>query len=174
MKTSFSQKIRNAGMALLAVSAVAYATVTFDASNGTGFVGKGDVQAAFGWNNKEAQNNIGGLVFSFNATDHYAAVCEWVTGLGTRGQKTHDISLMRRTSIASSVAFEARSQRQISGINLNGFSSTVTTGTPPVVGDPCVNNDNGTANNGTYISVVLVSSTGGLFVTSGGNTVQLL
>jgi len=26
------------------------AAVTFDASNGTGFVGKGDVQLAFGWN----------------------------------------------------------------------------------------------------------------------------
>ena len=174
MKMSYSQKVRIAGVALLAVSSVAFATVTFDSSSGTGFVGKGDVQFAFGWNNKQAQSNIGGLGFSFNATDRYAAVCEWVTGTGTRGQKTHDISLMRRTSIASSVAFDARTHKQVDGINLNGFGATQTSGTPPVVGDPCVNSDGGTANNGTYVSVQLVSSEGGLFVTYGGNSVQLL
>src|SRR5918996_4693526 len=35
----------------------AFALVTFDPSTGTGFVGKGDVQTAFGWNNKQLQNN---------------------------------------------------------------------------------------------------------------------
>jgi hypothetical protein len=31
--------------------------VTFNETNGTGFVGKGDVQVAFGWNNKQLQTN---------------------------------------------------------------------------------------------------------------------
>ena len=43
-----------AAIAALAVSTAALATVTFDPATGIGFVGKGDVQLAFGWNNATA------------------------------------------------------------------------------------------------------------------------
>jgi len=43
----------------------ASAGVTFNETNGTGFVGKGDVQVAFGWNNKQLQTNATGVSFSF-------------------------------------------------------------------------------------------------------------
>lgn len=36
----------------------------FDPETGTGFVGKGDVQSAFGWNNEEAQLHIPDVTFS--------------------------------------------------------------------------------------------------------------
>lgn len=43
--------------------ATATASVTLN-SDGSGFVGKGDVQAAFGWTNAKLQQNAGGVTFS--------------------------------------------------------------------------------------------------------------
>jgi opacity protein-like surface antigen len=51
-----------AGIALATISTAAVAAVTFDPATGTGFVGKGDIQLAFGWNNKAAQDNATALV----------------------------------------------------------------------------------------------------------------
>jgi hypothetical protein len=59
---------------LLAAAQAAFASVTFDPtcpytpSNGTGrcgFVGKGDVQSALGYNNAKMQQNAGNLVFTY-------------------------------------------------------------------------------------------------------------
>jgi hypothetical protein len=49
----------------LLLAPAASAAVTFNETNGTGFVGKGDVQVAFGWNNKQLQTNATGVSFSF-------------------------------------------------------------------------------------------------------------
>jgi hypothetical protein len=43
----------------------------------------------------------------------------------------------------------------------------------PVLGDACVGNQDGIDHIGTWSAVTLVSSTGGLFVTYNGNSVQL-
>jgi hypothetical protein len=51
-------------VATLMLAPAASAAVTLNA-NGTGFVGKGDVQTAFGWNNKQLQTNATGVSFSF-------------------------------------------------------------------------------------------------------------
>ena len=51
--------------ATLMLAPAASAAVTFNETNGTGFVGKGDVQVAFGWNNKQLQTNATGVSFSF-------------------------------------------------------------------------------------------------------------
>jgi len=40
-------------------SGAALAAVDFSVSNGTGFVGKGDAQLVFGWNNADLQRNAG-------------------------------------------------------------------------------------------------------------------
>lgn len=57
-----------AAAALLALtSTTAHALVTFDSSSGTGFVGKGDVQTAFGWNNAQLQANAGSVTFTVEA-----------------------------------------------------------------------------------------------------------
>jgi len=51
--------------ATLMLAPAASAAVTFNETNGTGFVGKGDVQVAFGWNNKQLQTNAKDVSFSF-------------------------------------------------------------------------------------------------------------
>ncbi len=61
-------KIASAGAAAAAVvviaAAPATASVSFDSSTGTGFVGKGDVQTALGWNNAALQKNASSLTFT--------------------------------------------------------------------------------------------------------------
>ena len=52
-------------VATLMLAPAANAAVTFNETTGTGFVGKGDVQVAFGWNNKQLQTNATGVSFSF-------------------------------------------------------------------------------------------------------------
>ena len=51
------RKVFSIGAALLFAVAIASASVTFNPATGTGFVGKGDVQLAYGWNNKQLQDN---------------------------------------------------------------------------------------------------------------------
>lgn len=46
-------KLIGAVTAAVCMVGSALATVTFDPGTGTGFVGKGDVQNAFGWNNAQ-------------------------------------------------------------------------------------------------------------------------
>jgi hypothetical protein len=51
-------------VASLALAGTASAAVTFNSSTGTGFVGKGDVQIAYGWNNTSLQKNATGVTFT--------------------------------------------------------------------------------------------------------------
>jgi hypothetical protein len=160
-------------VAMLVAAGAVYAAVTFDSSTGKGFVGKGDVQLAFGWNNAKLQANASGVSFTYNATDTYSATCSFVTGAGTRGEQTHNVSIPRHTSVNSTIQYDARTHKQIDGFLLTGFGATTTDGTVPVVGDACVANDEGVARNGTWSVVTLVSSTGGLYVNYGGTSVPL-
>lgn len=147
---------------LLAPSALA--AVTFDPGTGTGFVGKGDVQLAYGWNNAALQRNAGSLTFSYSSTDTYTAVCSWVTGEGTRGEKTHTITRNRTVSVISEITGEARknSQLDITGFNLKGFAgeSVTTGGEIPVEGTSCPGN----GTEGTWGPVTITPGVGGLFV----------
>lgn len=52
-------------LAAATLATVAIAAVTFDPVTGTGFVGKGDVQTAFGWNNQQLQQNADGVGVHF-------------------------------------------------------------------------------------------------------------
>ena len=58
-------KVSGAALATLALTIpAAHAAVTFDLATGTGFVGKGDVQTALGYNNAQLQKNASTLVFT--------------------------------------------------------------------------------------------------------------
>lgn len=58
-------KVTGAALATLALTIpAANAAVTFDPATGTGFVGKGDVQTALGYNNAQLQKNASTLVFT--------------------------------------------------------------------------------------------------------------
>lgn len=156
--------------ALLFGTTAASAAVTFDAETGTGFVGKGDVQTAFAWNNKALQDNASGVTFSYSSTDTYAATCVFVTGEGTRGEQTHTLNIPRTATVDATVAYDARTARQITGFTLEGFTSTVASGNVPVVGGVCP----GAGTNGAYTAVELVSSgDGALVVTHGTTSVEL-
>ena len=156
------------GIAAIAASAAALATVTFDSTTGTGFVGKGDVQLAFGWNNATLQKNASGVTFTYNAVDTYDAECYWETETGNGKIIVHDITVPKHTSVNATIAYDPRVRNQITGFNLKGFGTTVTDGTVPVVGDACPGN-----NPGTIIGVTLTSSTGGLYVNYGTTSVLL-
>lgn len=148
-------------VATVALAAPASAAVTFDPVTGTGFVGKGDVQLAFGWNNSQLQGNASNLTFTYESEATYDAVCEWVTGEGKKGQKTHTVSQKKKTSLENVIAYDARLKNQVTGFKLTGKEPTTTTGTVPVVGAECL----GEGANGTYVSVTEVGSeSGGLYV----------
>jgi len=161
-----------AGAALAVVSTAAFAAVAVD-DTGHGFVGKGDVQLAFGWNNAQLQRNASGVTFTYEQSTEYTAVCTFVTGEGTRGERTHNIPHTTLTGISATVAYDARTRNQITGFLLNGFSGTPTTigGEVPVVGGACPGNE---GHDGTWTSVTPGLPTGGgLFVNYGGTAVPL-
>lgn len=146
-------------------------SVTFDPATGIGFVGKGDVQLAFGWNDQALQINAPSVGFTYNSTESYDAVCTWVTGEGTRGEKTHNVTFNKTTVVNSTIAYEARknSQGKITGFNLTGLGTVTTDGVVPVVGGACL----GEGADGTYSSVTPTGSTGGLYVNFGTSSVLL-
>ena len=160
-----------AAAALTITSSIAMATVTVDA-NGFGFVGKGDVQLAFGWNNAAAQKNVNAVSFHTESSAEYSAVCTFTTGEGTRGERIHNVTHNRSTAVLSSIASEARKTGQWTGYNLNGFGAVTTSGDPvPVEGGACMGNE---GHDGVWTSVTELGSTGtGLFVTYNGVSVQI-
>jgi hypothetical protein len=149
------------------------ASTVYDSTSGIGFVGKGDVQSAFGWNNARLQANASGVSFSYDAIDTFSAVCTFVTGEGTRGEKTHDVTLPRHAEISSDIHYHARSHKQIDGFILTGLGETTASGTAPAQGAACVASQDGIAHDGTWTSVTLTSSSGGLSVSYGGTSVLL-
>ena len=159
-----------AAAALTIPSSIALATVTV--TNGVGFVGKGDVQLAFGWNNAVAQRNANAVSFHTESSAEYSAVCTFTTGEGTRGERIHNVTHNRSTAVLSSIASEARKTGQWTGYNLNGFGAVTTSGDPvPVEGAPCMGNE---GHDGVWTSVTELGSTGtGLFVTYNGVSVQI-
>lgn len=164
------KKVAGIFVLLVLMTVTSFASVTFDATTGLGFVGKGDVQLAFGWNNATLQNNAAGVTFSYDAVDTYEITVEWVTGEGTRGEKTHVITVPRNVSVSASILFDARTQRQVNGFNLLGLGTETSSGTVPVVGD----NFNDGNDVKPITAVTLLSSTGGgLSVSYGGVKVAL-
>lgn len=152
-------------LALVAILfTAAYASVSYDPMTG-GFVGKGDVQTLLGLNNKGMQDLVkaNGVVFTYESSVRYAGVCTWVTGEGTRGEKTHNVDVNKSFSVTSTIAFENKKTGQYTGWFLAPAVLTGQSGTVPVVGDPCHGNE---GHDGTFSSVVLdeASSEGGLKV----------
>jgi len=136
--------------AIVAMSSIAGASVTFDSSTGTGFVGKGDVQTALGYNNAQMQANANSLTFTYSqpatqalsqdATQAGTQVVtedltcgnnEHNTRQGTRdgsrdGNRSGNRAGIQSGSLSSSVAYDARTHRQVDGFNLTGFSGAAT------------------------------------------------
>lgn len=160
-----------AAAGLFAAAAFANASVTFDNTTGTGFVGKGDVQLAFGWNNAALQSKASGVSFSYQVSQDYLAVCTWTTGAGTRGEKEHNVRHTEKYNANGAVNYDARTMSQITGFTLTGFGATTSVGSEPVVGEACPGSE---GTDGVWTSVTLVGSgVDGLYVSYGGTEVKL-
>jgi hypothetical protein len=165
------RKLFSIGAALVFATAIASASVTFDPATGTGFVGKGDVQLAYGWNNKQLQDNAGGVTFTYQAQEQYKYDCTFTVEVGrdkVREPRTQNRG--KDTSVNASVAFDARKMQQITGFILSPGTTTTTSGEVPVDGGSC---PGGQFNDGAISNVELVSSTGGLYVNHAGVAVLL-
>lgn len=157
-----------AGATLLMFAGAANA-YTLDLSTGTGFVGKGEVQTPFGWNNAKLQSNASGVSFTYDVAEEYTAVCTFTTGEGTKGEKVHNVPRDVITLINSAIAYDVRVRNQITGFTLKGFGTTTETGAAPVVGGACAGGPDG----GSWTSVELTASQGGLYARHGLNSTLL-
>jgi hypothetical protein len=125
-----------AAVAAVAVMATAaYAIVTFDPQTGAGFVGKGDVQLVYGWNNKALQDNAGSV--QFRATSTVVTERSWVC-TNDNNQTTQERERTTTTSIQGVLDEIARVKNQITGFNLTGYDGTPTE-SPPVTDGPPLN-----------------------------------
>ena len=171
-------RARIIGLALtgvMAFSAAITAAVSFDAATGTGFVGKGDVQDAFGWSNAQLQANANAVTFTFESEGEYAQSC-----LKENVRQTIYKDFKKTVDVDAAVAVQARKnpQSMVTGFELKGFVGTVSNESVPT--DIC-NPGNADPSgwvvdpNGQYPVVTQIggSSSGGLFVNFGGESVLL-
>jgi hypothetical protein len=115
-----------AAMAMIAVFAIpapqpVMAAFNVD-ENGLGFVGKGDVQLALGWNNKQLQDGADSLVFALASVAETTWECS-----NTNNSNIQERS--RTTTTEGLVSHVARERNQITGFILEGFSGEVMTST---------------------------------------------
>lgn len=118
MKTHSMRKAVLTAGAVLALGGAAFAAVIFDPTTGEGFVGKGDVQLTFGWNNKALQDNAN--------TVRFQVVSEVVTEVSwTCTNSNNDNEQVRQqtttTTIEGLVESVARERRQVTGFILEGY-----------------------------------------------------
>jgi hypothetical protein len=104
-----------AAVAVLATAAVASASVAVDA-NGTGYVGKGDVQSALKWNNGDFDKNVANLKFTAGTQ---------VMGNQTRwqcsgGEQSRTSTVVQSRTVKATEVLSSNG-KQITGWNLTGF-----------------------------------------------------
>jgi hypothetical protein len=128
------------GAGLVLAGAASASAYTMD-SSGVGWVGKGEVQSAYGWNNKAMQDNVGGVTFVYDSTATYEVVCEFDNNGGH-----HVVTNKKHTGVNVTVGIDARNnssgkQGPMTGWYLAEFGSTTTEGEAlPAVGDGCPGN----------------------------------
>lgn len=108
-------------LTMILFSGAALAAVTFDPGTGTGFVGKGDVQDVFGWNNKQLQDNAESV--QFRASSEVVTEVSW-TCTNTNNENTQERERTTTTTIQGVVSKVDRVKNQITGFNLTGYSGT--------------------------------------------------
>jgi hypothetical protein len=151
---------------LLVSATAAFAAVIFDPETGTGFVGKGDVQLVYAWNNKQLQDNAASV--QFRANSEVVSEVSWVC---TKDEDhIQERARTSTSSIAGVLASIAREKNQITGFNLTGYD-----------GDPLIEEGewdgpklNSCPNGWTLTTPAgdpeVVSSTGGMQVSINGTT----
>lgn len=108
---------------VLALSFAANASVTYD-EEGVGFVGKGDVQSLFGWNNHELQANAEFVQFRMISPGGSAS---WkCSGINPGGNTVTNTKGVESLAMNANVSMDARKNRagQVTGFLLNGFDDS--------------------------------------------------
>ena len=115
-----------AGVTAALFANIAVADVIVD-SAGVGFVGKGDVQSTFGWNNHDLQANAGKVLSRYATTSETRWTCS-----AEPGRSPIVVTVPRKItqSLGANIAFDAGRNRegQVTGFNLNGFDGSPATG----------------------------------------------
>jgi hypothetical protein len=116
------KKAHLVGLALagvIATSAAALAAIEWTPENG-GFVGKGDVQSAFGWNNTGMQANYQAITFVYEASGGYSFECEWWTG--PDHNRTHHANIKTvGLDVDAAIVSHARITGQFTGWDLEAL-----------------------------------------------------
>jgi hypothetical protein len=99
------------------------AAVDFDALTGEGFVGKGDVQLAFGWNNKALQENANDVQFQVNS--EVVTEVSWIC-TNTNNDNIQERERTTTSSVAGVLSSVARERNQITGFILEGYDGEPT------------------------------------------------
>jgi hypothetical protein len=108
------------------IAGTAARRVSVDVGTGEGFVGKGDVQLAFGWNNRALQDNAGSGKFQPNPET--VTEVSWVC----TNSNNDNIQQRERTtteSVTGLMANGVRERNQFTGFLLTGFDGQTKTDT---------------------------------------------
>ena len=174
--------MRKSILGLVAIAAIATplafassANAVVAVTDGTGFVGKGDVQDAFGWNNAQLQANAAGVTFTFESDAQYAQSC-----MKDNARQTIYKDFKKTVDVDAAVTILTRknSQGAVTGFSLLGFDGEAEAADMP---DDLCNPGNADPSgwvvdpSGAYPEVTQIggSALGGLFVNFGGESVLL-
>jgi len=103
----------------LAIPAAGIASVAVD-SNGNGYVGKGDVQSALGWNNAAFDTGVGSLKFTAGYTATYDNVL--TCGVNAGNKVVHVPVTTTVSGDLTAIQVKSSNGKQITGWNLSGGS----------------------------------------------------
>jgi hypothetical protein len=147
--------------ATIVLTVGALAAVDVDFETGEGFVGKGDVQTALGWNNPTLQRDADDLRFRINSVQETTWLC-----YHTENPNAADQERSTEVSIQGVLSHTERLRNQITGFGIDGFD-----------GDPIIDTDGGAVNscpnpNRAYLegSTETGDPSGGLQVSGDGGT----
>jgi hypothetical protein len=99
--------------------AVVSAAVTFDPATGTGFVGKGDVQNVYGWNNPQLQANANNV--QFRVQSEIVTETSW-TCTNESNQNEQVRERTTTSTVQGVVTSVARERNQVTGFYISGYA----------------------------------------------------
>ncbi len=97
--------------------------ITFDAATGVGFVGKGDVQFTFNWNNKTLQERADAVQFRYSSAE--VSEVSWIC-TNSKNENTQERERTTTSSVQGVVESVARERNQITGFKLLGYDGDAT------------------------------------------------
>jgi hypothetical protein len=154
----------------MALASPAMASVTFDPATGTGFVGKGDVQLLFSWNNKVLQDSASTVDFRVNSVSVTAWTCTKVVIQGNNEDREIVQQRSTTTSLQGLVTTVARDNSKgkdgpVTGFYLKGYEGGAVSTTDGPAAGSCPADPSGFVYDN---NAVTTQSGGGLQVTHDG------